>query len=351
MNKNIDDLVRLAKYAGGRLDLVQALGGNAGVKHQDSKMLVTQAWDYTLSETESGQGYVSVDTDAIYNILNNPDVLEAQSLSQKNAVANVLVKQATVPCEIKPTAEVYLHAMLPFTFTLHLHPTLINSILVQDAAEKMLQVFIDDAGFVGYGTPGLEVSLIFKEYIELLKRKNKTIPHIIFMKNHGLMVGAESVDEIIQKVEAMLIIIEQHLEISHQCHRDATSIATLFDTLSKHHNIAYLSNDLTIKNALEHHQDRIFSQPTYPDQYIYNGLYPLELTELSTTAIQDYHLSHRSLPKVIIYRNNIYFLARNLKLAKQMEDVFRAHLNILQNVPHHSTHHTLKQNQIDEIRF
>ena len=351
MKNELKSLIRLAKYAGGRLDLVQAGGGNASVKHTETKMLATQAWGCTLSDTEENQGYVCVDTKKICDVLANESVLNAPTLTEKNKIANEFVRDANDMENVKPTAEVFLHALLPFKYALHLHPIIVNSILVQNNAKELITQLLPDAGFVEYGTPGLEVSIMFKDYIDSLQLNNKTVPKLIFMKNHGLMVGADSIDEIINMVETMLDTIEAYYNVNNEKYRNASKIANLFDEHYEGYCVAYLSRDITINEIYKNNQTAFLSNPIYPDQFIYNGLTPLILRTCSDEELQAYKQMYSALPKVVVYKDAIYFIAKNISFAKEMEDVFNSHLLILSGIANNASIDFLVKSQIDKIRF
>ena len=68
--KEIKELVEISKYAGERLDLVQAGGGNSSVKLDNGQMLI-KASGYSLSEVVEGYGYSKVLTTEVSEIVEN----------------------------------------------------------------------------------------------------------------------------------------------------------------------------------------------------------------------------------------------------------------------------------------
>ncbi len=347
MKKAISSLIKLAKYAGGRFDLVQAGGGNVGVKIDTENMLVTQAWGITLTETNENVGYAHVNTASVADILSDTRVLRADSLTDKNITANELLRSSNYTPHIKPTAEVYLHALMPFKYTLHLHPTAINCLLIIDNPQTWIQSSFPTAGFIDYATPGLEVSLLFNDYFSSLPA-NK-LPHLVFMKNHGLMIGDDNMEQLISHVETLIDKAEKLSGINNQRYRYTTKIASLFNQLQQtHQHIAYLSEDQWINQIYAENKPVFFSRPVYPDQFIYNGLMPCVLDELSTAELLAYQSRHEALPKVVIYKDHIYFIARHIPFAKEMEDVFKSHLHILL---HCNQATILNDAQIKKIRF
>ena len=329
MKNNVtEDLVKLCKYAGGRFDLVQAGGGNAGAKADKGKLLVSQGVGCVLSETESNHGYVTVDSEQILAILDNKDLLKKYSLKESVKIANKAVREANELPDIKPTAEVFLHALLPFKYTLHLHPVIINALLINRDAQKIISNLYPDAGFVGYAAPGLDVSILFAQYMQSLTGNEK--PHLYFMKNHGIMVGHDTVEGLMAIVESMVAIAEKYFAVDYSHMKNATKIAELYSAITGIQCIAHCSNDQTINQVYRDDKEAFFFTPTYPDQYVYNAVLPLELNELSTREIVDFKIHNNNfLPGVVVYQDNIYFVSTNLKITHEMEEVFRSHLLIV----------------------
>ncbi|WP_330927473.1 class II aldolase/adducin family protein [Candidatus Sororendozoicomonas aggregata] len=327
-NNIIEELIKICKFAGGRFDLVQAGGGNAGAKVDTARLLVSQGVGCVLSETELNHGYVTVDSEKILNILNNKDLLKKYSLKESVKIANKAVREANELPDIKPTAEVFLHALLPFKYTLHLHPVIINALLINRDAREIISNLYPDAGFVEYASPGLEVSILFGQYMQSLSGREK--PHLYFMKNHGIMVGHDTVDGLIAIVEEMVDIAEKYVAVDYSHMKNATKIAELYSTITGMNCVAHFSNDQTINQVFHDDKEAFFFTPSYPDQYVYNAVLPLELKELSTQEIVDFKTHNNNfLPGVVVYEENIYFVSTNLKITHEMEEVFRSHLLII----------------------
>ncbi len=331
MEDNVmQDLLKLCRYAGGRFDLVQAGGGNAGVKVDANRMLVSQGIGCVLSETELNYGYVGVDIKKILNILENENLLNGNSLKDDVKIANSAVRDANESPDIKPTAEVFLHALLPFKYTLHLHPVVINAILIMNDAKRVISSLFPNAGFVEYGAPGLEVSIMFGKYMQLLAKNGSETPNLYFMKSHGIMVGHDTLEGLMAIVENILDITEEYLGVNYTHFRNSTKIAELYNEITGELCIAHFSNDLVINQTYRDDKEAFFFNPSYPDQYVYNAILPLELKELSAEEIKEFKVRHNNLlPSTVVYQGSVYFVSKNLKIAQEMEDVFKSHLLIV----------------------
>ena len=74
------DLERLSKYAGQRLDWIQAGGGNTSIKLTDSMFVKASGW--SLSEVTAEQGYVEIKYEEIRHFFKTAN-LETLSKKQK----------------------------------------------------------------------------------------------------------------------------------------------------------------------------------------------------------------------------------------------------------------------------
>ena len=173
--REIIDLVEMSKYAGERIDLVQAGGGNSSVKFDTGEMII-KASGYSLSEVEENSGYSKVITTQISGIVSNKQIINSESKREREKITSELVKTATIDPVNRPSIETLLHSFL-LKYTLHTHPIAVNVIAAQKGWKRTFQSIFpkDDMAFVEYQAPGLELALVL--YNEL--KKFNSIPKII----------------------------------------------------------------------------------------------------------------------------------------------------------------------------
>ena len=71
--------------------------------------------------------------------------------------------------------------------------------------------------------------------------------------------------------------------------------------------------------------------PFCPDSLVFCGVSALIIRDLiDTKAFQDYKKKYFDLPKVIIFNQHIFFIAVNIKKAKEMEEVMKLHIMVLE---------------------
>ena len=218
--KEIKDLVDISKYAGERIDLVQAGGGNSSVKLNNGKMLI-KASGYSLSEIEGDYGYSTVLTDQISEIVKNEKIINEKSKRKRENIASQLVKKATVDIKNRPSIETLLHSFL-LKYTLHTHPISVNIVLAKKGWENILTSIFpnEELVFVEYQTPGVDLALALKSQLN----KFVKIPSILFLQNHGLIITSDKKNEIEILTEYVLDSVENYLNIDFSKYKLTTEI-------------------------------------------------------------------------------------------------------------------------------
>lgn len=326
----INDLVEMSKYAGERFDLVQAGGGNSSVKYSNDEMII-KASGFLLSDVEVNNGYSKVITSKIANIVNDKNILETKEKRQREELSSVLVKQATLDEKNRPSIETLLHSFL-LKYTLHTHPLVVNMITIQKKWQKILKkVFKKDTiAFVEYQTPGIELALSLHKELQ----KFDKIPNIIFLQNHGLIVTSQNKQNIKIITEHVLKKIEKFLKIDTKVYKITNNITSLLNNIEKNTNISYLSQDNYLNEMIKKQKNLFFNTPFCPDSLVYCGISTCKINDLQDMRnIKEYENQYFEMPKVIIYKNNLFFIAPNIKKAKEMEEVFKFHIMVLvQNI-------------------
>lgn len=108
---------------------------------------------------------------------------------------------------LKPSIEIVLHALMHQKIVVHLHAINILSHLVTKNCQSSIDAISQNAGFnsafVTYQKPGPELAkAIHKALTE------KPNANVIFLKNHGMVVGGDTIEEvnnILAKLEAAFI--------------------------------------------------------------------------------------------------------------------------------------------------
>lgn len=316
INKELENLKIISKYCGERFDLVQAGGGNISVKHNN--LMFIKASGYNLSTLNEYSGYVTIDNSLLLNnILNNNthDVLFYNYIGNKRS-----------------SIETYMHSILK-KYTLHLHPIQINKILISKKAKELINGIYPDSLIIDYFTPGIKVCN------EILKNYNSQ--NIIFLLNHGIIITTDNYNEVFTLLEDLLTKFESYLELDFNKYKLTNDISKIINLKFNLNNVSYLCEDIIINNYLKNKPELFKADIAFPDSLIYCGFKVL----FGLENLNEYLNLYNDCPKIIVERDNVYINSSNLHKCKEIEDVLKSNLMILDN--------NLENNflSIDEICF
>jgi rhamnose utilization protein RhaD (predicted bifunctional aldolase and dehydrogenase) len=324
--KEIRDFIEISKYAGERFDLVQAGGGNSSVKIDNGEMLI-KASGFLLSEMSENRGYSKVDTKKIANIVKNSAINSEKDKRKREVLAGILVQGATIDKINRPSIETLLHSFL-YKYTLHTHPIVVNAIVIQKNWKEILTFIFkkESIALVSYRTPGIELALELNKTLEAFDE----IPEIIFLQNHGLIITSSKKQEILRLTEYVLGEIERYLKVDTGKYKLTNKISCLINRVKKCNDIAYLSEDIYLNNSLTQSQYLFFKTPFCPDSLVFCGISSIIIDNLvDEAALKNYKKIYFEYPKVLIFENKLFFIASNVKKAKEIEDVMKFQIMVL----------------------
>lgn len=305
----MDEFIKISKYAGMRIDLVQAGGGNTSVKIDNEHMLVKSS-GFRLCDINENSGYTEINFKMLKNKLqinyleNKFDNYDYEKLLSDS----IVLKNA-----FKPSIETFMHALTK-RLTLHTHPTIVNMIMCQKNYKNILQEVFKDLNFyiIPYVTPGVKLA---KEILKLKNFDDNDI-QIVFMQNHGLIVSSDHCENIINTNEMILKKLESYLNIDYNKYHVQTNFTKYF--FNKY---VYLV-DLKIENIHE------FIYEFCPDNIVYIG------EEIVIINNIDELENSKNLDdiKTIYFNGYLYIVANNLKKAKETEEVILNTYEILKYV-------------------
>ncbi len=326
----IKDFVDISKYAGERFDLVQAGGGNSSVKLENGEMII-KASGFLLSDMDENSDYSKVDTKKIASIVKNESIVNEQDKRKRESLTSTLVKEATLDTKNRPSIETLLHSFL-HKYTLHTHPVVVNMITIQKNYKEILEnIFKDEPmAFVPYQTPGIELALALDAELGRFEE----IPNIIFLQNHGLIITSPHKHDIARLTEYVLEKIENYLKIDMSRYKLTNKITYLLNSVQKSNNISFLSEDIYLNEQLKKNRELFFQTPFCPDSLVFCGISSVTIEDLfDITSLKNYKEKYFEFPKVIIFQDNLFFRAPNIKKAKEIEEVFKFHIMVLkQNI-------------------
>jgi rhamnose utilization protein RhaD (predicted bifunctional aldolase and dehydrogenase)/NAD(P)-dependent dehydrogenase (short-subunit alcohol dehydrogenase family) len=193
-DSELDVIVKLSRYYGSDPTIVLAGGGNTSCKV--GNRLYVKASGTSLATMEP-EGFVVMDREQLDALAgatldDDPDTREAQFKAAVEAARCEPEKGQ------RPSVEVLLHHLLPGTFVVHSHATIVNTLTCHAKGQPLAgDIFGDDILWLPYVDPGFILAQSLKTALaDYARRTGRTMPKAILMANHGLIVAGNSADEI-----------------------------------------------------------------------------------------------------------------------------------------------------------
>jgi len=173
--------------------LVQGAGGNVSWK-EANKMWIKASGTW-LADALENNIFVPVDL-----------VHLKKAIAEKNFDITPVVVDGN---EMRPSIETILHALMPQDIVVHIHAVEVLSYLVRaDYIEEFESKIPSEVTWtnVEYARPGEELAQAVYDALE-----NGPQPDVVFLQNHGIVIGAGSIEEI----EEILAKVLTSLKVSH----------------------------------------------------------------------------------------------------------------------------------------
>lgn len=176
MKINHDSISQFCAELGQDPLLVQGAGGNVSWKDGDTLWIKgSGTW---LANAKVADIFVPVDLQKI-----------TSAISQGNFS---VIPELTTSSNFHPSIETILHALLPQKIVIHLHAINLLTLLVNKDAKNIIEKISKNldlrSSFIEYFKPGAELA----QAIDVAMKAQEGI-QILFLKNHGIVVGGNSI--------------------------------------------------------------------------------------------------------------------------------------------------------------
>ena len=321
--EEIDGFVRMSRAAGERFDLIQAGGGNTSVKLADGTMLI-KASGFHLTDVGPGQGYSRVDLDCVLGAPEDPEVRSAAGKREKDGAAARRLLDCIVDGGPRPSIETFLHALLD-RYTLHTHPLVVNAAACRNDWREVLGAPAgDDAAFVPYGTPGLELALRLKSAVDDHTRAKGRKPRILFLQNHGLITSGDDAATVFAATERIVASLEQSIGADLDQYKLTNRVSALLNGCGGPPIVSYLSRDVELTHMAKTRRQLLFERPFCPDGLVYCGAAAVEIKGLDAREpIVRYREAYGEAPRVVVFGDRIFFTGQNIRKTREAEEVFK----------------------------
>jgi len=313
-------------------DYVLAGGGNTSFK--DATTLYVKGSGTSLADITPDR-FVAMNLEKLTQML-QADYPKDDASREAAALVDMMAARQTGEEHKRPSVEALLHAMFPYAYVLHVHPTLVNGLTCGQDGEKLCrEIFGDKAAWVPLIKPGYVLALACQTAFENFKKTTGTFPQIALLQNHGIFVAADTVEEIDKIMAEVMTTLEQRLkrkpdmtdspfDADAAC-RIAPALRMLYseDGMS---NVVFCANRLSDEFVANHETMKPLMTPFSPDHIVYYKDAPLfmEQNDDIKSAFETYQKTKGYAPKVVAVKGLGFF-----SLGKSMREANNARLLFL----------------------
>ncbi|MDA8691946.1 class II aldolase/adducin family protein [Candidatus Pseudothioglobus singularis] len=242
------DFLKLSSEIGSNFFLVQGAGGNTSFKNDQSMWIkASGTW---LMDSVRKNIFVSVDDNMIR--------LGVKSLLDDPLKGVLLDKNS-----LRPSIETTLHALMPHRIVIHTHPIELLPWLVLKEGKAILSDLLELKTFawVDYIRPGLELAHAVR--LELEKNPSE----ILFLGNHGLVVGGDDCESSENKMRSILKKCTKTPRVNPKFNEDLIKIGAKFSMRPAKYRITHSLATDEISYFYCNEENGIL----YPDQAVFLG--------------------------------------------------------------------------------
>ena len=179
--------IEFSKEIGENPAYIQGRGGNTSYKKRRS--IFIKASGIKLKEIEEKNALVGCDLIMLQSYLSHKKNKKNDEELNKLVDISIISHNKSV----KPSIEIGMHVVLPSRYVIHTHSVYVNVFACMNFPENFLNKLLVNYPFmiIPYKNPGYELAAY------LLKlQKNISLPPILILKNHGLLIHSDSLSDL-----------------------------------------------------------------------------------------------------------------------------------------------------------
>lgn len=301
-NSLLTELSELSFFLGSNLDLIQGAGGNTSVK--DNNILWVKASGFWLSDALDKKIFAPLDREAVFKkIQKGEENLDSTYLKQFKLK------------RMRPSIETTMHALMRHRFVAHVHSVNVISHAVLKNCREILSEKLKGINWlwVPYVKPGLSLT-------KLLNKMNVSNFDVIILANHGLVVGGDSKEEVLDALNQ----VESRLIRSTRKGFNDNNIPKLEDCTE---NTEYKLPKYRFCHALAKDRfsmDMLAKKSLYPDHVIFLGPESIPIIPFKGS---NQWLKEQPLRKVVAIKD--LGIVVNKNLSQNAEEMLHCYTNVL----------------------
>ena len=294
----LDEYIDICKMFGALTEWIQGPGGNFSIKNNNNILI-----------KRSGTLVSSVTQDNNWILCDIEKIKECILMRNEDAISSVIKGNG------KPSIEVFLHC-ISSKFVLHFHPTPLLGLLCSDLINNYSKLDTYNCKIIEYYKPGLE----------LAKHIINTSYDIYFLKNHGVIVHGDTLEQIIKKMKVISYNLFPKTILSSNIDTIYTIYTNIKELTSKYYIIKPFYNiniaDINVFN------------PYTPDIVVFLQSKPLHITDDTNikNSITKYYTDEHNIPSVIILNNMYYTIGLTNEQCISINEILISYREIISNL-------------------
>jgi rhamnose utilization protein RhaD (predicted bifunctional aldolase and dehydrogenase) len=293
----------------GTTDYVRGGGGNTSCKNEQTLWVKPSG---TTLATLTPQTFVALDRKKLAELfrIQTPADPAARETLVKEKMENAILPETPG----RASVEAPLHDSLSARYVVHTHPFVVNGMTCSKNAATICKQLFPAALWLDYIDPGYTLCMQVRQEIQNYAKKNGREPNLIFLKNHGLFVAADSPDEI----RALYANVMTKLKAEYQ--KAGLSLNLEIGPMPDEKKLEL--DKQTICRAMQNPKLFIAASgafdvapgPISPDHIVYSKSFPLFGTP-TIESVAEFKAKHGYLPQVVAFDNAVFGVAENKKSA------------------------------------
>jgi rhamnose utilization protein RhaD (predicted bifunctional aldolase and dehydrogenase) len=254
----IENFVMICQKIGNSFIYSQTAGGNVSTKIDMQKMII-KATGFELKNIDENRGFVMINYHEINSLIEKISSKMASEISEddfNNFIRKTVINIKDFQKNYRPSIEAGFHALMPYKYVIHTHSLFVNILCCSKEGEKILHDLFADALWLKYENPGKNLTLSIAKAI-----KSKKTP-IIFLQNHGIIVGADDAIEVLKIHDEINKKIIEKLNLNPKYQKLNTQNTKILLAKNKYifpDQVVYLSPDNLIKSTAYDEMNEVFN--------------------------------------------------------------------------------------------
>ena len=296
MQEKLQNVARLSNLFGADADYVILGGGNTSVKNEDSLYIKPSGVALATIKPENFVKVNRAKLRELFGIQGKPCEPATENL------VKAYIENAVEPAGSgRPSIETPLHEVFNWTYIVHLHPTFINGMTCAKNGKAICAELFPDAPWMQYEAPGFALALAAKKLLADYQAAKGAQPHVFFIQNHGVFVGADTPEEIqaiysdmTAKLKAKYQaagLLDKLVKVSAACDKETLAVLPALRTI--------LAPDAASRAVVMFAGAANATQgPLMPDQIVYSKSFAY-VGEANSASVQDFIAKKGYIPRIV----------------------------------------------------